>query len=278
MARAQYKLDMDGKVIQAGKFDNKSTHEERESFLRSLFEQNTEEDSEANELDDEEELNQMLARTDEELARFREYDIQRTEEDNRRWKAAGNAGVFPRLISLDELPEVFLHEEIPVKKEEKVEMGRGRRTKNEVTYDDGLTEEQWTRAIDNEEDINDVVESKRRRREKRQKRKSRDSITRRIEDEDESTEAEDDMSIASSRADLSTLFMDCIAALKDCYEQLPDGSKRCRSDLFLTLPDRNLYPDYYQIIKTPISLDLIEVCSVALYIISQPKLLLFRNE
>lgn len=33
LARAQYKLDIDGKVIQAGKFDNKSTAEEREAFL-----------------------------------------------------------------------------------------------------------------------------------------------------------------------------------------------------------------------------------------------------
>src|SRR5437763_12304487 len=33
LARAQYKLDIDGKVIQAGKFDQKSTAEEREAFL-----------------------------------------------------------------------------------------------------------------------------------------------------------------------------------------------------------------------------------------------------
>src|SRR5215208_5932703 len=37
LARAQYKLDIDGKVIQAGKFDNKSTAEEREAFLVFYF-------------------------------------------------------------------------------------------------------------------------------------------------------------------------------------------------------------------------------------------------
>ena len=37
-ARARYKLDIDDKVIQAGRFDNKSTQEEQEEFLvRSLF-------------------------------------------------------------------------------------------------------------------------------------------------------------------------------------------------------------------------------------------------
>ena len=36
-ARARYKLDIDDKVIQAGRFDNKSTQEEQEEFLVSLF-------------------------------------------------------------------------------------------------------------------------------------------------------------------------------------------------------------------------------------------------
>lgn len=33
LAKANYKLDIDGKVIQAGKFDNRSTEEDREAFL-----------------------------------------------------------------------------------------------------------------------------------------------------------------------------------------------------------------------------------------------------
>src|SRR5215469_1959050 len=51
LARAQYKLDIDGKVIQAGKFDQKSTAEEREAFLRSLLETG---DAEINDPEDEE--------------------------------------------------------------------------------------------------------------------------------------------------------------------------------------------------------------------------------
>lgn len=34
--RARFKLDIDDKVIQAGKFDNKSTQEEQEEFLVRL--------------------------------------------------------------------------------------------------------------------------------------------------------------------------------------------------------------------------------------------------
>lgn len=36
-SRARYKLDIDDKVIQAGRFDNKSTQEEQEEFLVSPF-------------------------------------------------------------------------------------------------------------------------------------------------------------------------------------------------------------------------------------------------
>lgn len=36
-ARARYKLDIDDKVIQAGRFDNKSTQEEQEEFLVRVF-------------------------------------------------------------------------------------------------------------------------------------------------------------------------------------------------------------------------------------------------
>lgn len=35
--RARYKLDIDDKVIQAGRFDNKSTQEEQEEFLVSCL-------------------------------------------------------------------------------------------------------------------------------------------------------------------------------------------------------------------------------------------------
>ena len=41
LERAMQKLDIDGKVIQAGKFDNKSTAEEQEAFLRRLIESET---------------------------------------------------------------------------------------------------------------------------------------------------------------------------------------------------------------------------------------------
>lgn len=63
LERAMQKLDIDGKVIQAGKFDNKSTAEEQEAFLRRLIESETNrDDDDKAELDDDE-LNDTLARS-----------------------------------------------------------------------------------------------------------------------------------------------------------------------------------------------------------------------
>lgn len=55
------------KVIQAGMFDQKSTGVERRMFLQNLLEQDEEEDEEEDEVPDDETINQMLARTEEEF-------------------------------------------------------------------------------------------------------------------------------------------------------------------------------------------------------------------
>ena len=62
--RARYKLDIDDKVIQAGRFDNKSTAEEQEEFLRSILEADQDEDNEeAGDMNDDE-LNAVTSSDD----------------------------------------------------------------------------------------------------------------------------------------------------------------------------------------------------------------------
>ncbi|KJA18162.1 hypothetical protein HYPSUDRAFT_205649 [Hypholoma sublateritium FD-334 SS-4] len=56
----RYKLDIYDKVIQASRFDNKSTQEEQEEFLRSILEADQEEENEeAGDMNDEE-LNELI--------------------------------------------------------------------------------------------------------------------------------------------------------------------------------------------------------------------------
>ena len=313
LARAQYKLDIDGKVIQAGRFDNKSTNEEREEYLRSLFEVNPEDDGDVNEVDDDEELNEILARSDDELVRFREYDRVREEQEQKKWKASGHAGLYPRLMAMEELPSAFLHDSVPIV-EDKTVYGRGRRDRGSVRYDDGLTDDQWTRAIDNDVDLESLIEKKRKRRENRSRKSQGDGDDDDDED-DEETDAEveetpavetgrskkpkapageeaggtsprrkkgrvaeekaspenrrkkirvDEETLpAETREALQQAMGSCFEAVRGCVEVSDDGSERSRCELFLALPSKKLYPDYYQIIKEPIAMDLIQVsCAI----------------
>ncbi|TIB64947.1 hypothetical protein E3P78_00895 [Wallemia ichthyophaga] len=72
LARAQYKLEIDGKVIQAA--------EEREDFLRSFLEQEAEEEDEAGVMNDNE-INEQLARGESEIDVFNRMDRERAEND-----------------------------------------------------------------------------------------------------------------------------------------------------------------------------------------------------
>ncbi|RDA89825.1 hypothetical protein CP533_6955 [Ophiocordyceps camponoti-saundersi (nom. inval.)] len=152
LERARFKLDMDGKVIQAGRFDNKSSETDRDAMLRTLLE--TADMAESGEQDDmeDEELNMMLARNDDELVVFQKMDEQRQKDPT--YGTAAGAKSKPRLMGEDELPEIYLNEGNPAVEEEseEVALGRGARERTKVRYDDGLTEEQWLMAVDDDED------------------------------------------------------------------------------------------------------------------------------
>ena len=148
LERAQFKLDMDGKVIQAGKFDNKSTNEERDALLRTLLEtaEAADQVGDQDEMDDDD-LNDIMARSDEELATFQRIDKARQSEPY------GPGHKLPRLMCEEELPEIYMAEDNPVTEEVELEVaGRGARERKTTKYDDGLTEEQWLMAVDADDD------------------------------------------------------------------------------------------------------------------------------
>ncbi|KAG1718560.1 P-loop containing nucleoside triphosphate hydrolase protein [Suillus lakei] len=141
-ARARYKLDIDDKVIQAGSFDNKSTQEEQEEFLRSILEADQEEENEeAGDMNDDE-LNETLARNDGEVEIFCKMDLQRERDALDAWRAVGNR-------EIDDAIE-----------------GRGQRRRNVVNYNDGLSDEQWAMAVEDGEDLQELVDRARGKKER----------------------------------------------------------------------------------------------------------------
>ncbi|GJN92633.1 hypothetical protein Rhopal_005668-T1 [Rhodotorula paludigena] len=156
MAGAARKIEMDKKIIQAGRYDNKSTAEERDAFLRALLEaDDNDEGGDDDEGDELEALNEAIARNEDERAIFAQMDRDRRAAEEGAWAAAGNQGKLPeRLIQEWELPEVYRmeHAKVVVGADETPPADGARRNRTQVQYDDGLSEEQWLQALEDEDD------------------------------------------------------------------------------------------------------------------------------
>lgn len=260
LERAHQKLDIDGKVIQAGKFDNKSTAEEQEEFLKKLLdaEQGDKENEENEELDDEE-LNDILARSEEEKALFNEIDTKRLIEE--KINARENGGYTSRVITKEELPAVFTEDIAHHFEKNNAEVSK-MREKKKVKYDDGLTEEQWLMAMD---DDNDTVEDAIRRKEERMNRK-RNRLENGGAPDSEDDEPEDDGDeedfepVKKKRAVKNENQLDGahslvvekgLQVLGALTELKAESDGHLVSEIFMKLPSRKLYADYYQVIKKP---------------------------
>ena len=77
LTRASYKKDLDNKIIEAGMFNNKTTDVERQKKLEDLIKADAEESDDENEVPDDDQLNEMIARSDDEFNMFQELDLKR---------------------------------------------------------------------------------------------------------------------------------------------------------------------------------------------------------
>ena len=305
LERANYKLDMDGKVIQAGKFDNKSTNEERDALLRTLLDsaEAAEQLAEQEEMDDED-LNSIMARSADELDVFQALDAERSRDPT-----YGPGRKLPRLMGEDELPDIYLQEDNPVAEEIEEFAGRGARERTRVKYDDGLTEEQWLMAVDDDEDtIEDAVARKTARIDRRNankekraravsgldispetsresseapvtKKRGRGKVNgnkRKAEEEVEEPASKRKRGARQSkpietlsngeRATLQRILNNVYQHLMDLEAEIPgessddddDPPTRGIIDPFIKLVPKTQYPDYYVIIKDPISMDMMK--------------------
>ena len=90
------------------------------------------------------EFNEILACTDQEVEIFKDMDIKRIRDQKNAWQLSGCHGPPPQpLIQLEELPEGYRNDdyfEAVALQEEELE-GRGHRKRNIVSYNDGLVDD-----------------------------------------------------------------------------------------------------------------------------------------
>lgn len=131
LAAAKYKLDLNEKIIRAGMFDNKSTGQERRQFLRAVLSTTEDEGGNESEIPDDETINRMIARSEEEFELYQQADLKRRQEDPN------------RLMTEDELPSWLMIEDeelerITNQEAEDEIFGRGSRQRKEIDYSDSL--------------------------------------------------------------------------------------------------------------------------------------------
>ena len=84
LTKASYKKALDNTIIQAGMFNTKTNDSERQKILQYLIRQrNEDEEAEEAEIPDDETINEMIARNEEEFSLFQEMDKQRYVEEGK---------------------------------------------------------------------------------------------------------------------------------------------------------------------------------------------------
>lgn len=127
---------------------------------------------------DDDDLNELLARGDDELAIFGRMDRERLALRQQQWSQSGQTKALPPpLMQEDELPPFYRRDmdadlaKIAQDAELEAE-GRGRRAKNDIKYTDGLTDDQWLTAMDAEDDdVEEAADRKRARASRKAERK-----------------------------------------------------------------------------------------------------------
>lgn len=240
LAAARYKLNMDEKVIQAGMFDQKSTGSERQQFLQSILAQDEGDDEEENEVPDDEMINFMIARSDEELEMFKQMDIDRKKEETKK-----------RLVEECELPDWLTKNQEEIEQwnddeDDSAILGRGSRQRKEVDYTDSLTEKEWLKAIDGDEiDFDEELEMEERERKRKSKKRK-------------NAKDSDDESINSTMTKRKKGVTDpkmkkqMNKIMKIVMKYEIEG--RVLSEPFMKLPSRRELPDYYEVIKKPLDI------------------------
>merc|ERR1712128_209524 len=248
---ARYKLNMDEKAIQAGMFNQRTTGSERQELLQSILREEEDDEDEENEVPDDEVINQMLSRNEDEFELFQRMDLER-----RRADADMGDQRKPRLIEEKELPEFLLQSQEDLdmmdideaEEQAKIEAdrGRGNRVKKEVTYQEQMSERDWLKAIGADDDEGGEEDATGAFPEETPKKKK--SKKKRDEGEGHGHEEEPRKKKKKGNKRLNKKMK----KLLEVVMQYEDSDGRILSEPFYKLPSRKELPDYYEVIRKPV--------------------------
>ncbi|CAD8057910.1 unnamed protein product [Paramecium primaurelia] len=140
LSKAEHKMGLDAIIIQAGLYNQRSTDQERRERLQDFFRQKNKVDLfEAEDIPDDTQINEWIARSEEEFEMFNELDRQRYEEEKLIYKNFNqnrdDQQFNYRLIQDDEVPEWITQKQNDVKEIKEYGRGQRERKKNVVYFD-----------------------------------------------------------------------------------------------------------------------------------------------
>lgn len=160
LEQANKKLQIDAQVIQAGQFNNKSTESDQHQMLKGLLNKKNDDGDELGDVPSLEELNQIIARDEDEFEKFTAMDAKREEQHP-----------YDALLTAEsELPAWVLEPDVQAKTAEEREKeileshGRGRRKRGEIRDITQLTEKEWMDVMEGTVTADEVFEKRRLRR------------------------------------------------------------------------------------------------------------------
>jgi ATP-dependent helicase STH1/SNF2 len=155
ISKAAFKQNLDDILIQAGLYNERSTESERKEKLENLLRKKENGEEEENEIPDDEQINEWLARSDDEFTYFQQMDADRYEKEKLTYKhfqyppkVEGQKFFNYRLIQEDEVPMWVKKVEVKKKDTGIQEYGKGFRTKKVVNYVDDMSDTQWLKMME----------------------------------------------------------------------------------------------------------------------------------
>lgn len=289
LSRATDKMNMNNLVVEAGKFNNKSKEADRRAMLESLIKMEQEEAAHAAHGDDEssnvlldDEINEMMALTDEELVLYNGMDAERTVREAKEWEDYCTQYNLPhlprsRLMSEMDAPgwlreaDDVMERDVATGKHDRdawnveVEAVSGKpRKRKEMSYRDQFTDAEFVKMCEDGIDEKAAKATPTPLKEleapastlKNSKRKRDESET--VVDP-HSIEDEEDMSLEDDAGRRERKML-CYYYKKvyDAVVKLKDSTGRLRSELYMEKPSAVDYPDYYTIVEQPMDLNTIK--------------------
>ncbi|DAZ92971.1 TPA: hypothetical protein N0F65_006292 [Lagenidium giganteum] len=289
LSRATDKMNMNNLVVEAGKFNNRSKEAERRALLESLIKMESEEATNAAGgeeavstvlLDDE--INEMMAVTEEELTLYQRLDVERIQREEAEWAEHCKRVRIPcnprsRLMADKDVPDWLREADEKMENDQSgrreddwnfdmdVDGSRSRK-KKEISYRDKFTDSEVVKmcedGIDEGAEESDSESKSKKALIKAEKKavgvkRPRDEVTEifnkseeeHVQRQQEQIENEDDVTRKQRK-----VFCYFYRKIYDGVLKLADNTGRLRSQLYLEKPSALDYPDYYTIIKRPMDL------------------------